>query len=69
MSQLRSPRIMFKTGQLGVSVCLCACECECVCVCVCVRACACVCLGVGGRCDVFNVGVDVTVFVWALFWL
>ena len=27
------------------------------------RACACVCLGVGGRCDVFNVGVDVTVFV------
>ena len=27
------------------------------------------CLGVGGRCDIFNVGVGVTVFVgvWALF--
>ena len=39
----------------------------CVCVCVCV----CVCLGVGGRCDIFNVGVGVNVFtgVWTLFWL
>ena len=29
------------------------------------------CLGVGGRCDICNVGVGVTVFVgvWALVWL
>ena len=34
--------------------------------------CVCVCLlDKGGRCDLFNVGVGVTLFVggWALFWL
>ena len=37
---------------------------RCVCVCVCV----CVC-DIGGQCDIFNVGVGMTVFVcvWALF--
>ena len=44
-----------------------------MCVCACVRACvrACVCVCVGGRCDIFNMGAGVTVFVgvWALFGL
>ena len=37
-----------------------------MCVCVCVLL-----LDTGGWCDIFNVGVGVTVFVgvWALFWL
>ena len=36
---------------------------------MCACASACLCLDVGGRCDIFNVGVGVTVFVgvWALF--
>ena len=39
------------------------------CVRACVRVCVCVCFGIGGRCDIFNVGVGVTVLVavWALF--
>ena len=58
---------------------MCECRCVCVyvfgyvCVHVCVRARAFMCggLGVGGKCDIFNVGVGVTVFVvvWAFSWL
>ena len=35
------------------------------------ESCVCVCLGIGGRCDIFNVGVSVIVFVgvWTLVWL
>ena len=43
-------------------VCVRACVRACVCVCVCVRACVCL-LDIGGRCDIFNVGVGVTVSV------
>ena len=56
-----------------MSVCMCLDMCVCVCVCVCARARARVSVGfyVGGKCDIFNVGVSVTVFVgvWAFSWL